>query len=80
MSRAYLFQELLREGLVNILVNKVADFVKENGTVHSGSSEHVLPLEGRRKCSICNDNGHFASDSNRQLSQALRYVQCDKQD
>jgi hypothetical protein len=67
-------------GLVNLLVTVIADFVKENGSVHSGNSEHVIPLEGTRKCSICNDNGHIAFDSNRKLSRALRYVQCDKQD
>jgi hypothetical protein len=78
MFHASLFQELHREGLVNILVNKVSDFVKENGRVHSENTEHVIPLDGRGKCSICNNNGHFGYDSNKQLSQALRYVESHK--
>jgi hypothetical protein len=69
----YFFQELLREGLVNVLVDKVADFVKKNGRVHTENTEHMIPLEDRRQCDICNENGHFAFDSSK------RYVECDKQ-
>jgi hypothetical protein len=59
---------------VNVLVDKVADFVKKNGRAHSVNTEHVIPLEDGRQCSICNEKGHFAFDSSK------RYVECDERE
>jgi hypothetical protein len=74
------FQELHREGFVNILIGKIADFVKENGRAHSEYTKHVVPLKDGRQRDICNENGHFAFDTSKQISQDLRYVESSKQD
>jgi hypothetical protein len=65
---------LLREGLVAILVDKVVDFVKENGRVHSRIS--VCVEESKKNCSYV-DNVEPASDRNKQHSPTLRCVDRD---
>lgn len=74
----YLFQELLREGLVAILVHKIMDFVEENGRAHSKSSVRLKSLKDSIKDSNYSDNVDSGSDSSRQLSPILRYIHCDK--
>lgn len=67
----FLFQVLLREGLVAILVDKVTSFVKENGRVHSKIS---LCLEESRKSGHCSHDVDLDSDNDRQQLPALKYV------
>jgi hypothetical protein len=69
-----LFQVLLKEGLVAILVDKVTGFVKEYGKVHSKVS---VCSEGARKGGSNDDEVDPASDNDKQHSLALRCVDCD---
>lgn len=62
-------QVLLKEGLVAILVDKVVDFVKANGRVHSKIS---VCLEESRKSGSYSENVDPASDNNKQHSPGLR--------
>lgn len=64
-----LFQVLLKEGLVAILVDKVVDFVKANGRVHSKIS---VCLEESRKSGSYSENVDPVSDNNKQHSPGLR--------
>jgi hypothetical protein len=69
-----MFQVLLREGLVAILVDKVTSFVKENGRVHSKISAH---LEESKRSASYGDDVDLASDNDKQQLPALRCVDHD---
>ena len=66
-----MFQVLLREGLVAILIDKVTSFVKENWRVHSKIS---VRLEESRKSASYSDDVDPASDNDKQRLPALRCV------
>jgi hypothetical protein len=71
----YLFQELLREGLVGTLVHKITEFVKENGKAHSKSSVRLKTQKDSIKDNSCDDNVDIASSSSsRHLPPVLRYI------